>query len=217
MSKPIFGAGMSCRRIAIAVAALTLGVLGSHAPAFAAGDAARGKEISYTCLGCHGIEGYKNAYPDYSVPRLAGQSAPYIVAALKQYKSGERAHPTMRVQGSALSDQDMEDIGVYFASLETLKPGGTGNGTAPTKVTELCRACHGKDGVGTTGQFPTLAGQHVDYLERALTEYQRGERKNAIMAAFAPRLTAEDIVQISEYYGQQQPGVKVLPRTVSAF
>jgi cytochrome c553 len=207
---------MPCRRLAIAVASLTLGVLGTHAPAFAAGDAARGKSLSYTCLGCHGIEGYRNAYPDYSVPRLAGQSAAYIVAALKAYKSGERAHPTMRVQGAALSDQDMDDVAAYFSSLETLKPGGNGSGTAPAKVGELCRACHGKDGVGTTGQFPTLAGQHVDYLERALIEYQRGERKNAIMATFAPRLSAEDIVQISEYYAQQQPGVKVLPRTLTS-
>ena len=208
---------MSCRRLALAVTALTLGVLGSHATAFAAGDAARGKELSYTCLGCHGIEGYRNAYPDYSVPRLKGQSAAYIVAALKQYKSGERTHPTMRVQGSALSDQDMEDIAAYFSSLATIKPGGNGSGTAPAKVAELCRACHGKDGVGTTGQFPTLAGQHVDYLERSLVEYQRGERKNAIMATFAPRLTAEDIVQISEYYAQQQPGLETLPRTLTSF
>lgn len=206
---------MSCRRLPLAVVALTLALLGAHATAFAAGDVARGKLISYTCLGCHGIEGYKNAYPDYSVPRLAGQSATYIVAALKEYKSGERSHPTMRVQGSALSDQDMEDVGAYFSSLATIKPGGSGSGTAPAKVTELCRACHGKDGVGTTGQFPTLAGQHVDYLERSLIEYQRGERKNALMATFAPRLTAEDIVQIAKYYGEQQPGVQTLPRTLT--
>ena len=206
---------MSCHRIAIALFALTLSVLGAHSTAIAAGNAARGKQISYTCLGCHGIEGYRNAYPDYSVPRLAGQSATYIVAALKEYKSGERSHPTMRVQGAALSDQDMEDIGTYFSSLTTIKPGGSGHGTAPAKVAELCRACHGKDGVGTTGQFPTLAGQHVDYLERSLIEYQRGERKNALMATFAPRLTAEDIVQIAEYYGGQAPGVQTLPRTLS--
>lgn len=206
---------MSCRRFAIAIATLTLGVLGAHATAFAAGDAARGKLISYTCLGCHGIEGYKNAYPNYSVPRLAGQSATYIVAALQEYRSGERAHPTMRIQGAALSNQDMEDIGAYFSSLATIKPGGNGTGNAPAKVTELCRACHGKDGVGTTGQFPTLAGQHVDYLERALVEYQRGERKNALMATFAPRLTAEDVAEIAEYYGRQQPGVQTLPRALS--
>jgi cytochrome c553 len=203
---------MSCRRFAVAIAAAL--VFAVHTTAFAA-DAARGKTISYTCLGCHGIEGYKNAYPDYSVPRLAGQNATYIIAALKEYKSGERAHPTMRVQGSALSDQDIEDVAAYFSSLATIKPGGNGIGTTPAKVTALCRACHGKDGVGTTGQFPTLAGQHEDYLKQALIEYQRGERKNVLMATFAPRLTADDIVEIAKYYSQQNPGVQTLPRTLS--
>ena len=204
---------MSCRRLAIAIAAAL--VCAVHTVAFAA-DAARGKTISYTCLGCHGIEGYKNAYPDYSVPRLAGQNATYIVAALKGYKSGECAHPTMRVQGLALSDQDMDDVAAYFASLATIKPGGNGTGTTPAKVTALCRACHGKDGVGTAAQFPTLAGQHEDYLKQSLIEYQRGERKNVIMATFAPRLTADDIVEIAEYYSHQSPGVQTLPRTLSA-
>ena len=203
---------MSCCRLAIAVAVALL--LGTNATAFAA-DAARGKLISYTCLGCHGIEGYKNAYPDYSVPRLAGQNATYIIAALKEYKSGERSHPTMRVQGSALSDQDIEDVAAYFSSLATIKPGGSGTGTAPAKVTALCRACHGKDGVGTTGQFPTLAGQHADYLKQSLIEYQRGDRKNVLMSAFAPRLTADDITEIAEYYSEQKPGVVTLPRSLT--
>ena len=203
---------MSCRRLVIAIAAVL--VCSAHITAFAA-DPARGKTISYTCLGCHGIEGYKNAYPNYSVPRLAGQNATYIIAALKEYKSGERAHPTMRVQGSALSDQDIEDVAAYFSSLSTIKPGGNGVGTTPAKVTALCRACHGKDGVGTTGQFPTLAGQHADYLKQSLIEYQRGDRKNALMSTFAPRLTADDIVEIAEYYAQQHPGVQTLPRTLS--
>jgi cytochrome c553 len=199
-----------CRRLVLVLAAAL--VLGANASAFAAGNAARGKLLSYTCLGCHGIENYKNAYPNYSVPRLAGQNATYIVAALQEYKSGERSHPTMRVQAGALSNQDMEDIAAYFSSLVVIKGGGDGIGTAPAKVTQLCRACHGKDGVGTTGQFPTLAGQHADYLEQALIEYQRGERKNALMLTFAPRLTAEDITEIAEYYSQQTPGVETLPR-----
>lgn len=203
---------MSCRRIAIALAVL---LLGAHTAAYCAPNAARGKLLAYTCLGCHGIEGYRNAYPDYSVPRLGGQSATYIVTALKEYKSGERTHPTMRVQGSALSDQDMEDIAAYLSSLASIKPGGAGSGAAPAKVSQLCRACHGTDGVGTTDQFPTLAGQRADYLQRALVEYQRGDRKNAMMVTFAPRLTAEDIAEIAAYYSRQKPGVVTVPRALS--
>src|SRR6478752_3783509 len=68
------------------------------------GDAQRGKAISYTCLGCHGIEGYKNAYPNYSVPQLEGQHPEYLAAALKEYRDGDRAHLTMHSQASTLTD-----------------------------------------------------------------------------------------------------------------
>ena len=50
-----------------------------------AADARRGAELGYTCHGCHGIENYKNAFPVYSVPKLGGQHAAYLVVALKAY------------------------------------------------------------------------------------------------------------------------------------
>ena len=74
-----------------------------------------GAEKSETCRGCHGIEGYKNVYPTYKVPKLAGQNKEYLVIALKAYQSGERAHPTMRSQAATLSDKDIEDISAFFA------------------------------------------------------------------------------------------------------
>ena len=83
--------------------------LGAHA----AGDPALGEKKFYTCFGCHGIENYRNAYPDYSVPRLRHQDASYIVAALQEYRSGERPHATMHAQAASLTDQDMEDIAAY--------------------------------------------------------------------------------------------------------
>ena len=70
------------------------------APAGGGGNAERGKAISYTCLGCHGVPGYKNAYPNYSVPKLEGQHPEYIVIALQAYRSGERSHFTMHSQAS---------------------------------------------------------------------------------------------------------------------
>ena len=83
----------------------------------AAGNVDDGKFKANTCLGCHGIPGYTNVYPTYHVPRLGGQYADYIVAALKAYQTGERSHPTMRAQAYNLSEQDMADIGAYFESL----------------------------------------------------------------------------------------------------
>ena len=128
------------------------------------GDLHRGKELSYTCLGCHGIDGYRNAYPDYSVPKLEGQHPEYLVAALHGYREGDRSHLTMHSQASELSDQDILDIAVFFAG-KPLTSGGNGPASEPKAVT-LCTACHGKDGVaiaamdGCTGD----PGAYRDYL-----------------------------------------------------
>ena len=82
----------------------------------AAGDVEAGRVKAFTCMGCHGVPGYTNVYPTYHVPKLGGQHAQYMVAALKAYKNGQRSHTTMRAQADNLSDQDMEDIAAYFES-----------------------------------------------------------------------------------------------------
>lgn len=98
------------------LASLSMGCLGMNDVALAVGDAAAGKLKAETCMGCHGIPTYKNVYPTYNVPKLGGQHAEYIVAALKAYKSGDRAHQTMHANTSNLSDQDMQDIAAFFAA-----------------------------------------------------------------------------------------------------
>lgn len=86
------------------------------AGAMAAGDPTSGKIKAFTCMGCHGIPGYNNVYPTYKVPKLGGQHAQYLVAALQAYKNGQRSHhPTMQAQAQTLSDQDMQDIAAFFA------------------------------------------------------------------------------------------------------
>ncbi len=86
--------------------------------ALAQGEAGTGKELAFTCMGCHGQDGIRNAYPGYRVPKLGGQGGEYIAIALKAYRSGERSHPTMRGHAASLSDQDIEDIAAYFASIQ---------------------------------------------------------------------------------------------------
>jgi cytochrome c553 len=189
-------------------------VLGSGSAAYAAGDAESGKELAYTCLGCHGIESYKNVYPTYSVPELLGQHPEYLTAALKEYRSGERSHITMHMQAMSLSDQDIDDIALYLAG-PVLKPGTTTVGTPPAKVAQLCVSCHGADGVGITGDFPTLAGQHADYLARALAEYKKGDRKNPIMAGFAAGISDAEIEEIAQYYSRQRPALRTEARRVT--
>ncbi len=67
------------------------------------------------CIGCHGIPGYKTAFPDvYHVPKIAGQQPAYIVNALKAYKSGERSHPSMRGIAASLTEEDMKSLAEYY-------------------------------------------------------------------------------------------------------
>jgi cytochrome c553 len=69
------------------------------------------------CIGCHGIPGYKTAYPlVYHVPMIAGQQPGYIVAALKAYKSGERSHPSMRGIAASLSEEQMQKLAEYYGA-----------------------------------------------------------------------------------------------------
>lgn len=92
-------------------------VLGAGSAAQAAGNPAAGAEKNSSCAGCHGIAGWRTAYPEvYSVPKLGGQHAAYIVKALQAYRSGERSHPTMNGIAKSLSDQDIEDLAAYYAS-----------------------------------------------------------------------------------------------------
>lgn len=97
------------------IAVLSLSIL-TAGPAFAAGDATAGRDKAFTCMGCHAVKSYTNAYPTYYVPKLGGQHAAYLVSALQGYKNGQRDHATMRAQASNLSEQDMEDIAAYFES-----------------------------------------------------------------------------------------------------
>lgn len=89
-----------------------------NAAARAEGDAAAGHIKNHSCTGCHGIPGWRTAFPEvYKVPKLGGQHAAYIVAALKAYKSGERKHGTMQAIAASLSDQDMADLAAYYATM----------------------------------------------------------------------------------------------------
>lgn len=168
--------------------------------AFAEGDVEAGKVLGYSCLGCHGIEGYRNAYPSYRVPKLGGQKASYLVIALKGYRDDTREHPTMTGQASSLSDQQIEDVAAYLASIggDTVAAGGTEN--ASFDKAQACTACHGKNGVSVNAMWPTLAGQHEDYLLRALTSYRDGSRKDPVMSIQASLIADEDVAVLAKYF-----------------
>jgi len=86
------------------------------AAAAPAGDPQKGREKTRMCEGCHGIEGWRTAYPEvYRVPKLGGQHEAYLTSALKEYKSGARSHPSMRAIAGGLSDADIADLAAYYA------------------------------------------------------------------------------------------------------
>jgi len=102
----------------VLAAGIALGLAAGAALAQQAnGDAQAARSKISMCIGCHGIEGYHTAYPQvYHVPKIAGQQPAYIVNALKEYKSGERSHPSMRGIAASLSDKDMADLAAYYSS-----------------------------------------------------------------------------------------------------
>lgn len=198
---------MAFRSIFPALAAVTVMALALPAPTHAGGDAEKGQQLAYTCYGCHGIANYKNVYPTYSVPKLQGQHPDYIVAALLGYRSGERSHSTMHAQAATMSDEDMRDIAAFLAGEVLIPtPNARPEGGLPAKG-QLCTSCHGPDGIGITPIYPTLAGQHADYLRRTLLDYKNGARKNPVMAGFVLNLEDKDIRELAEYYATQRPSL----------
>jgi cytochrome c553 len=174
----------------------------------AAGNPSEGEKKFYTCYGCHGVENYKNAYPDYSVPKLRHQHAAYLIAALQEYRGGQRPHATMHAQAASLSDQDIEDIAAYLQGPEPAKASVPGKGKPPAQIA-ACIACHGETGLGVESPLdpkpPVLAGQHVDYLERALDTYRNGRRKNVVMDSMAQLLkTDQDVEIVAAYFASQE-------------
>lgn len=88
------------------------------APKPLVGNADTGRTLTYTCQGCHGIVGYKNAYPSFKVPKIGGQSADYLANALTEYRTGNRKHPTMQAQAQSFSDQDIADIAAFLSTVK---------------------------------------------------------------------------------------------------
>jgi cytochrome c553 len=194
----------SARSLAAAALLASLS-LGAHA----AGDPAQGEKKFYTCYGCHGVANYKNAYPDYSVPKLRHQNSAYLSAALREYRDGTRPHATMHAQAASLSDQDIEDIAAYLQGAEPVKPGAAAASAGAPKQVAACVACHGENGLGVEAPLdpkpPVLAGQHVDYLEQALTAYRNGRRKNVVMDSMAQLLTSDEDVKVAAAYFAEHP------------
>ena len=176
------------------------------------GDATAGQAKSATCAACHGMDG-NPASSQY--PKLAGQHENYIARQIVLFKTQKRPSPIMMGFAMPLSDQDMHDIGAYFASKtslpgvadtqlvargEALYRGGDAKAGVPA-----CMACHGPDGRGNPGAgYPQLAGQYADYVTLKLKDWHDGKTwgdddRAEIMPAIAKALSEQDIAALSSY------------------
>ena len=177
-------------------------------------DAAAGQKNAAMCVGCHGIVGYQSSFPEiYRVPKVAGQNAAYIVAALTAYKKGERKHPTMAGIGRGLSDQEMADLGAFYAGQGAALVKTVADSTPPpppAAVGELltkgaCASCHGANfNKPLVPAYPKLAGQHADYLFFALRSYgvegnPHVGRANAVMSGQVKPYKRAELKAMADY------------------
>jgi len=193
----------------LAACAITLPVLAQEIK----GDPLAGSHKNALCIGCHGIKGFHTAFPEtHRVPKLSGQGAKYISAALHAYKTGERKHPSMRTLATSLSEQDIADLAAYYESTGT---GATLAAKAPegsAKAAELltkggCVSCHGANlSKPIDPSYPKIAGQHNDYLFVALKAYKNTDkpmigRGNQIMGGVAKEFSNADLKVLADYVG----------------
>ena len=177
-----------------------------------AGDAKAGETKAAACGACHGIDGNS---ADKQYPKLAGQHESYIARQLGLFKANQRVNPIMLGFASALSEQDMHDVGAYFAGKkiltgvadeklvargEALYKGGDAKLGVPA-----CMACHGPDGRGNPGSaYPQVGGQWTDYVALKLKEWHDGtvwgsDDRAKIMPEIARKLSEQDIAAVASY------------------
>ena len=164
------------------------------------GDPYAGVAASAPCATCHGQDGNNT---DPKIPRLAGDDAQYLEAAINAYKDGSRANDAMRAQVSALGAQDVSNIAAYYASKEPQALPARKLLTV-AQWTEKCGRCHGSNGNSTDQRFPVLAGQDEAYLAKALALYHMGDRSNDLMFAMSFLMTKSDIDKLAAYYARQR-------------
>ena len=183
-----------------------------HSPRISAdvkltGNVEDGKRLAAkACAECHGDAGVS---PNATWPSLAGFSAAYLVRITTAYKTGDQQDVAMTPLAKKLSDQDIQDVSAYYASLSCGNTGaGTGRGdvAAGQALAKNCVRCHGETGVPTIRSWPLIAGQAPGYLVNALKSFRAGLRKAPMMATASGSLSDSDIANLAAFYSAQHCG-----------
>jgi cytochrome c553 len=169
----------------------------------AAADLAAGKEKAEMCVACHGEDGISRTE---NIPSLAGQPDQFIQWQLVFFRSGTRKNEQMQPIVEQLSNDDIRNLGAYFASLDPPKspdddhPDLSQKG-AQAAVGRRCASCH-TDSYAGTKAVARVAGQREEYLVKALHDYKSSVRSGGGMAAMAEvafPLSEEEITALSHY------------------
>ncbi len=163
-----------------------------------------GKSAAAVCTGCHGESGITKTP---GMPNLVGLDPKYFVAAINDYKNGQRKNELMKSMAVAISDANATNMALYFAlqkpaPAKTPAPGDAAKGKA---AADACAGCHGEQGVSGTPTTPSLAGQDAEYTAAALRAYKDGTRNNETMKGLATPLDDAAIKNLAAYYATQQP------------
>ena len=172
-------------------------------------DLAKGEaSFSAVCASCHAADGNSTTPVN---PKLAQQHPEYLVKQLQEFKSGKRENAIMKGFATALSEDDMKNIGYWLASKKA-KAGFAKDkdlvamgeriyrGGIPDRQIAACAGCHSPNGAGIPAQYPRLSGQHSDYTTAQLVAFRDGVRKNsAQMSGVAAKMNDREIKAVSDY------------------
>ena len=200
-------------------------VLSFGAAAQVAGDVKAGESKAAMCIGCHGIPGYQNSFPEiHKVPKISGQTEKYIASALVAYQKGDRKHPSMRGIAGSLSEQHIADLAVFYAGHNPGVTAPEAPKAASAAVQALlekgaCISCHGANfSKPIDPSYPKIAGQHADYLYVALKSYTVENNKlvgrsNPIMGGIAKQFTLAELKQMANYLASVEGELATKPQS----
>ncbi|GAB3283369.1 c-type cytochrome [Parahaliea aestuarii] len=200
----------------VAIFGLLIGLSQGASAAAPTGDADAGKGMVAVCAACHGADGNS---PAPTFPKLAGQNERYLFKQLQDIRDGARPVPTMAGQLDGKSDQELADIAAFYAAQSR-----SGSQTDPALLelgekvyragvaergVPACMACHSPNGKGNApAGFPSLAGQHAEYIATQLEMYRKGyedetgrtnDGDTRIMRSTAFGLSDKEIQAVSSY------------------
>lgn len=156
------------------------------------------------CMACHGQTGV-STNPEW--PDLAGQHASYLAIQITAFRDGNRNNPVMAPFVAGLTDADIAELAAWYSAQQ---PATAANGDASLvasgeNLSGYCKACHGMSGVPVAQDWPILAGQHAQYLQKQLVAYKSGERINPLMQAAIAHLGEAQFEALAAYYSQLSP------------